>query len=259
MLKSLLLASALTMAFPGTAMADNTRTSTEGCTTCSMPISSANAPVKMAQVRIPRDLGSAQQIDFPKDIVSRGPCCPPITSGTWAQYFVPQQSPGKNVTLTYGYDFVATVALDAQMKAYAPFAALWTPAGHVPNSVALVAEVRSWPTPAPPANWNQPGYTDVYPGKKQLRAWFTNGTTIWTGAGFEQTLWDNQAVAPNHFNPNLSYSIRLSLVLNYKKTPNDNTWFQLPLNCMEKFVRRGSFIAGKVAPGASVDGFRLQD
>ncbi len=191
--------------------------------------------------------------------VQRGPCCPPITSDTFAKYFVPQQSPGKNVTLTYGYDFVASPALDAQMIAYAPFAALWTPANKYANSVALVAEVRSWNTPTPPANWNDVGSTDVYPGKKQLRAWWAGGTGVWTGGGFEQTLWDNHSVAPNHFDPNKSYMIRLSLVLNYKDQPNDKSWYQLQLNCMEKFVRRGSMITGKVAPGAGLDAFRLQD
>lgn len=190
-------------------------------------------------------------------VEKRGPCCPPITSKTFSQYFQHQQSPGKDVTQTFGWNFVATPALDSQMNAYAPFAALWTPANHVANSVALVAEVRTWPTPIAPTNWNAPGFTDVYPGKKQLRAWWTSGG-VWTGGNFEKTLWDNQAIAPNHFKPNQSYMIRLSLVLNYKTRADDNSWFQLPLTCMEKFVRQSSLVSGKVAAGGSAP-VRLED
>ncbi|APG62008.1 hypothetical protein LPB140_03340 [Sphingorhabdus lutea] len=256
---NLLLATALSLYFVSPAMAQNAPSDiASACASC---VSSVNL-AQLGPVR-GRPAQAGEAVAIPRgDLLVEGEgnvCCPPITSGKWAQYFVPQQSPGKNLTLTYGYDFVASPALDAQMNAYAPFAALWTPVSHVANSVALVAEVRAWSSSTPPTNWNQSGYTDVYPGKKQLRAWWTNGSGVWTGGGFEQTLRDNNAIAPNHFDPNKSYMIRLSLVLNYKKTPNDNSWFQLPLSCMEKFVTRGSFVSGRVAPNAGLDAFRLKD
>lgn len=51
------------------------------------------------------------------------------------------QLPVRSIADNYGLTFMPTAALDAQMKAYAPFAGLFVPFG-VPNSVLLDAEMK---------------------------------------------------------------------------------------------------------------------
>jgi hypothetical protein len=194
-------------------------------------------------------------------------CCAPITKGSWQPYFRVQQSPGKNITQTYGLTFLPSPALDAQMKAYAPFAGLFTPNGWVPNSVHLDAELRELtvsPTSTPTAADFSAG-TGVY--QHSLRAWWTTAPSgIWNGPdaapishGWERELEDNIHVSPAHMQPNKWYMVRLTLKLASKDTanppPRDTSWHISNINCMDKYVavivRSAGFKTGGDAPGAA--------
>jgi hypothetical protein len=254
MLKSLLMASALTLAFSGAAMAsDAPQPVSAGCTSCALPTSNLAAPVKLAQLGPIRgnSVQMSDAIPVPRgdsNVISV--CCPPIAKQSFAPYFRVHQLAGKNITQTYGLDFLPTAALDAQMKAFAPFAALFSPYAS-PNSVLLDAEMRELNVPT---TWNatsaavtesafNSSTTPVY--RHALRGWWTNpGSGIWNGphADFgnhpwEQTFQDGKHVTPGSFmQPNKWYVIKLTLQLASKNRPDDNTWFVNPIDCMKKFV-----------------------
>jgi hypothetical protein len=80
MLKSLLLASALTLAFSGAAMAgDASSAGAAGCSSCALPTSNAIAPVKMAQVQQAQIAGRTAAVkgDWEQNPKESRICCDP--------------------------------------------------------------------------------------------------------------------------------------------------------------------------------------
>ncbi len=195
MLKKLLLASALTMAFSGTAMADDAPLAgAPGCTSCALPTSNANAPVKLAQLGPVRGnpVQAVNAIPVPRgDQSTITLCCPPIAGQKekFPPMFRLQQSAGKNVTQTYGVTFMPTAELDTQLKAYTPFVGLHTGSLYG-NSVHLRAEMRQLDE-APTVDVTSADFDDTAGDTvtyaHSLRAWWiptTGGLTpsgIWNG------------------------------------------------------------------------------
>lgn len=123
MLKSLLMASALTMAFSGTAMADNSPASAAGCTSCSAAISNAGAPVKMAQVD--RNLinqgveqAPARGIGIPQngDIPPLQTCCDPaLEKISWGSFTYDEDLTNPNYANRYGVKYLPSAAFHNAM------------------------------------------------------------------------------------------------------------------------------------------------
>jgi hypothetical protein len=182
-------------------------------------------------------------------------CCPPIWDESFTKYFRVHQLPNKNITDTYGVEFLPNSAMDTQMKAYAPYAGLYAPAGWTANSVLLVAEMRQVASPTIPAfNASTTVVNTVNLGIRNehaLRAWWTNsGSGIWNGpfanattAGCAVVPWERMYMdgicskAPNHMKPNTWYMIRLKLQLASVKDGVPNSWRQDDISCSTKGYR----------------------
>ena len=258
MLKSLLMASALTMAFSGAAMAEDAPSvGSAGCTSCALPTSSAGAPVKMAQLGPVRGnpIQVGEAIPVPRgDQGGFNLCCPPI-AGQKAKFppmFRLQQSAGKNVTQTYGVTFMPSAELDTQLKAFTPFVGINVPSGLYGNSVHLRAEMRQLDE-APTVDVVSTDFADTAGDTvtyaHSLRAWWipTTGSLapsgIWNGphAGPPAYNWENQfednrpSMAPNHMIPGKWYMVKLTWQVAMKNTPhgteNDRSWIVKDLNC----------------------------
>lgn len=202
------------------------------------------------------------------------PCCPPIWGESFNRFFRVHQLPGKNITDTYGLEFMPDAGLDAQMKAYAPYAGLYAPAGWVANSVLLVAEMKkltlantSTPTAAAfNASGNVPVYVDTSGSllKHALRGWWTvPASGIWNGphADYGAHVWEKMYMdgvhsqSPQHMQPNVWYMIKLTLQLASKRPQDPNSWRQDDINCsigkpryVAVMVRS---VAAKAGPGAT--------
>ncbi|MFM5930665.1 MAG: hypothetical protein ACKOPQ_07130 [Novosphingobium sp.] len=203
----------------------------------------------MAQRVMPGNLDAVQAGPIKGDVgVPRGGinvCCPPIAKQDFAPFFRVQQSPGKNITQTYGLDFLPTAALDTQMKAYAPFAGLFAPSGY-PNSVLLDAEMRKMPGTATPTPSSFSGGTPVH--QHAMRGWWTTSpSNVWNGPAtthtpFPSHVWEkefNDNLHPSstgNMQPNTWYMIKLTLKLAWKDRPNDDSWNVSNINCMERYV-----------------------
>ncbi|QFP75646.1 hypothetical protein [Deinococcus sp. AJ005] len=215
-------------------------------------------------------------------------CCPAVMQGTFSQYFRYHQLPGKNITQSYGLEFLSTfnypgtetipqtLTLDQQMMPFAFYigstGAGILPSGYVANSVILRAEIREITTPTGPNgtptsnDWNQPSAIASSTGTPAVRAWWagimppsTNPYNVWDGSGgvsgFHTEYMDGRPhLSPTYLLPNHTYMMKMSLVLAYKKTPNDDTWFIKDINCSSMRgpfwwnVRDGNL---KTAPGAT--------
>lgn len=175
-------------------------------------------------------------------------CCPPVATQSFAPYFAAHQLPGKNATQTYGLNFTASAVLDAQMAAYAPFAALFAPATWTGHSVMLHAEMKeltSLPIGASPtaADFALGTNTPVNTGK--LRGWYVSGG-VWNGPDGPPTpyVWntrfnDGQAVSPVHMKPNKLYMIKLTLRLGSNKPGQPSAWREDTIDCMTKYFVYG--------------------
>ncbi len=168
-------------------------------------------------------------------------CCPPITQQSFQPYFRVHQLAGKNITQTYGLEFLPTAALDAQMQAYAPFAGLFAPLNWTANSVLLDSDMKELTIPATgtptPGDWAAATAT-VFHGK--LRGWWATGTGVWNGMHgshtWDQHYKDGMDVSPSYMQPNKWYMIKLNLKLASKLRPGDQSWREDAINCMTKYV-----------------------
>ncbi len=171
-------------------------------------------------------------------------CCPPIAERSFDPFFTHHELPGKNVTQTYGMTFNASAALDAQMTAYAPFAALFAPTSWTGHSVLLHSEMRelTLPITAIPTSANFPGGILVNQGA--LRGWRVNGT-IWNGPDTGSTYtWDKRfndgnAVSPAFMKPNKLYMIKMTFRLGVNKPGVPDAWNTHPISCMTKYFVYG--------------------
>lgn len=196
-------------------------------------------------------------------------CCPPIWEEKFDKYFRVHQLPNKNITDTYGVEFLPNSAMDTQMKAYAPYAGLYAPTSWTANSVLLVAEMRQTTAPTIPAfNASTTFVNTVNVGTRSehaLRAWWTTGAGIWNGpfanattAGCAVVPWERMYMdgicskSPNHMKPNTWYVIRLKLQLASYLPNVKDSWRQDDITCSRyKYVaisvQSASF---KAAPNA---------
>ncbi len=198
--------------------------------------------VAMAQTAPARELAGIGRGDTVQSRGSIKVCCPPITDQSFNPYFAIHQLPGKNITQTYGLSFNPSAALDTQMKAYAPFAGLFAPAGWTPNSVLLDSEMKELvlPNTSTPtaADFSTSGNVPVYHGK--IRGWFANGTTIWDGPHgthpWRQHYNDGKDVSPSFMQPNKWYMIKLNLKLASAIAAQPGSWREDDITCMTKYV-----------------------
>lgn len=266
MIKSVLFASVAGMVMlTGTSVTAASPSASSGaCATCGDVNAPKLAPDGPKRMQGPRSAMAENPMVDDRDGINV--CCAPITKGSWQPYFRVQQSPGKNITQTYGLTFLPTPALDAQMKAYAPFAGLFTPNGWVPNSVHLDAELREL-TVSPTSTPTAADFSGTVVYQHSLRAWWTTAPSgIWNGPdaapishGWERELEDNIHVTPAHMQPNKWYMVRLTLKLASKDTanppPQDTSWHISNINCMVKYVavivRSTGFKTGGDAAGAA--------
>jgi hypothetical protein len=258
MLKKLLLASALTMAFSGAAMAnDAPQPGPAGCTSCVLPTGNASAPVKLAQLGPVRGnpvlVGNA--IPVPRD----GPnvitmCCPPMLQGKSLGNFERLPPPG-GPSAPYGVTFIRDTGLDAAMLAFAPFAAMYVPSGYVGNSIHLNAELRQldpvdYPRTSLPTSlaFNDPQNINVK--QHSVRAWWLpnypttplSPTGVWDGPltphppsqNWEHIFEDgyyNTPITPSNMLPNKWYMIKLKFQMAMKLVNRPDSWEVRDINC----------------------------
>lgn len=185
-------------------------------------------------------------------------CCPKIWEESFGKYFRVHQLPGKNITQTYGVEFLPDAAMDTQMKVYAPYAGTYAPAGWTANSVLLVAEMRKVATPLglipTSADFNAVNSAPSSPhvvwinlaknrNEHALRGWWTSPSSgIWNGpygpgscatVPWERTYMDGicSKATDNHMTPNAWYVIRLKLQLASKKNGIPDSWRQDDISC----------------------------
>lgn len=202
----------------------------------------------------------------PRDEMGQGTvnvCCPPIAKESFKPMFRIHQLPGKGIADTYGVTFQPTAALDTQMKAFAPFAGLFTPNGWLAHSVLLDSEMKEL---TQPSTWT-PTLSNVGPAfaagapvySHALRGWWTvPGSGVWDGPHndfgnhkWEFTYEDGKHVSPNFMKPNKWYVIKLTLKLASKDRPGDQSWHVTPISCMTKYVAVMVENAGlRMSPGA---------
>lgn len=193
-------------------------------------------------------------------------CCPPLARQPMNSFFRIHQQPGENTTQTYGLEFMPTAAMDTQMQAFAPFAALMmTTPGRVANSVLLVGDMRA--TSAPTSAAYNAG-TTVSSNFHALRGWWANGIGTWDGTGpafFRNTFMDQPTPGSflnvAHMQPNQWYVVRLKFQLAEKLRPGDNSWFQKDFDCNDaapsyvaiRVNSLGGFKVGGGAPPPAVE------
>jgi hypothetical protein len=181
MLKKLLLASALTLAFSGTAMAEDAPMPVApGCTSCALPTSNASAPVKMAQVQMQAQQARGRAVtrgDWENGPKEPRICCDPqLNNIKFSDYFIDDISDPDPAT--YGLKFntanpnYATV-LQPAMNNTATLAGILSPAGVNNGWLLVTGEMKtdnddfqafdgSSPTPASDF-WNAPTTTTSLP------------------------------------------------------------------------------------------------
>ena len=193
-------------------------------------------------------------------------CCPPIWDEKFSRFFRIHQLPGKNITDTYGVEFLPDAAMDTQMKAYAPYAGIYAPAGWTANSVLLVAEMKQIPTvpstSTPTAvlfglSSNIPVLINTGGGTKHaLRGWWTaSGSGIWNGPhnDFGNHPWEKMymdgvhAQSPTHMQPDTWYMIKLTLELASKKDGVPGSWRQDDIACSTNKPRYVAILVRGVA------------
>jgi hypothetical protein len=118
MLKKLLLASALTLAFSTTAMADDApAVGPAGCTSCALPTSNANAPVKLAQVQMQAQQAPGRQAV--RGDGDQGPfrsCCDPnLNIIPWGTFPEEIDTVNPNFANRYGVHFLPTAGFHTAM------------------------------------------------------------------------------------------------------------------------------------------------
>ena len=258
MLKSLLMASALTLAFSGTAMADDVPSAgSAGCTSCALPAGNAGAPVKMAQLGPVRGnpIQVGEAIPLPRgdpNVISM--CCPPMLQGKSLGNFDRPPPPG-GPSAPFGVTFIRDPGLDAAMLAFAPFAAMYVPSGYVGNSVHLNAELHKldetiWPRTTLPTStaFSQGAFVNVK--QHGVRAWWlpnypTTPLTpsgVWDGPltphppsqNWEHIFEDgyyNSPITPAHMLPNKWYMMRLKFQMAMKLVNRPDSWEVRDINC----------------------------
>ena len=187
-------------------------------------------------------------------------CCPPIWNENFSRFFRLHQLPGKNITDTYGVEFLPDAAMDTQMKAYAPYAGFYAPAGWTANSVLLVAEMKQIPTVPPTSTPNASHFglsTNIpVPPKHALRGWWTvSGSGIWNGPhnDFGNHPWEKMfmdgihAQSPTHMQPDKWYMIKLILELASKKDGVPSSWRQDDIACSTNKPRYVAILVRSVA------------
>lgn len=191
-------------------------------------------------------------------------CCPPIWDENFSRFFRIHQLPGKNITDTYGVEFLPDAAMDAQMKAYAPYAGIYAPAGWTANSVLLVAEMKQLAVPVtstPNAGsfglgTNIPVPVGTGVNKHALRGWWTiSGSGIWNGPhnDYGSHPWEKMymdgvhAQSPTHMKPDKWYMIKLTLELASKKDGVPDSWRQDDIICSTNKPRYVAILVRSVA------------
>jgi hypothetical protein len=228
------------------------------CLVISLVLAFANVSI-FAQTK-PVDRTTQKVDKIPIEVQQEGKgiraCCPRLWEEKFGKYFRVHQLPGKNVTDTYGVEFLPDTAMDNEMKAYAPYAGTYAPTGWTANSVLLVAEMRQVATSlgsTPTSNDfnNASAATEVVwtnnsltRREHALRGWYTSsGSGIWNGpfanlpAGgcatvpWEQMYMDGICSKPPHMQPNKWYVIRLKLQLASMKNGVPDSWRQDDISC----------------------------
>lgn len=266
MFKSLLMASALTMAFSSAAMAgDGSSTSgAAGCSSCGL-----TAPIAMAQ-RGPVNTVSGTTIPknfeaIAADREGLNICCPPLDTKPLGQ-FDRLPTPSGNGAAPYGIKFTRDPGLDGAMIGFAPFLSQFIPAGYEPNSVHLNAELRRldqtlFPRTSLPTSAAFTTGTPTSVKQHSLRSWWlpVAGTLAPTGV-WSGPLWPNPnasnpaydwsrifedgypsgSITPAHMQPNQWYMVKLKFQVAMKRVGDPNSWIVKDLNCTNmkpKFFR----------------------
>jgi opacity protein-like surface antigen len=270
MLKSLLLASALTMALSGTAMAsDVSSPSTGGCTSCALPTSNANAPVKLAQVQMQAQQAPGRQAirgDGDQGDVKKTDCCPPVTENKAliGSSFSHHQMSGENTTMHYGQHYVPNATFNNQMKLWAPYAtSAYAAPGWTGLAIVMGGEMRTDAPTAIPVdytthpfmnNW-APTATDFQGGMpiktSFLSAWFFNSWDIHANSAFDDQVagWADPGY---HMTPDgRRYMMGLSYYI-YERRIGGQEYRIRKIDCGEDMQLnwRLNFKASKLAAGA---------
>jgi hypothetical protein len=271
MLKSLLMASALTLAFSGTAMADDAPSvGTAGCTSCALPSSNETAPLKLAQlgpvranpvqVRPAPVTGRAVSVrgdweQNPKDPPAVRSCCDPVLASIdMKTMFSMDLAPSGNLTSNYGLKFNTTPAFNTAFDNTAFIVTVM--AGLNPygfNWLLMTEEMKTdnipgnttWPSPIS-TGWTG---TSIAPNPGWL-AWNQSPPTTATGTNSPHNY---AAVNPSgHMRPDGTvYVMKISFWL-YSYIPGQG-WTKRPVYCNnvpDRFVGIRLNTAGmKIAPG----------
>ena len=149
MLKSLLMASALTMAFSGAAMAEDAPSAgTSGCSSCASPAGNTSAPLKMAQTA----MQTGGRVAAARDDWGNGPkepriCCDPqLNNIKFGDYFIDDTSDPDPAT--YGLKFNTsnpnyTTVFQPAMNNTATMAGILSPAGVNNGWLVVMGEMKT--------------------------------------------------------------------------------------------------------------------
>lgn len=272
MLKSLLMASALTMAFSTAAMAENAPSAgTLGCSSCAAPNNNTGAPVKIAQLGPARGdpvlvaqvqaAGRAAAVrgDWEQD--PKGPkevrsCCDPVLASIdMKTMFSMDLAPGGNLTSNYGLKFTTTPAFNTAFDNTAFIVTVM--AGLNPSGFNWLVMTEEMKTDNIPGNtaWPSPisnGWigTTIAPNPGWL-AWNQSPTSTATGTNSPHSY---PTVNPTgHMRPDGTvYVMKVSFWL-YSYIPGQG-WTKRPVYCNnvpDRFVGIRLNTAGmKMAPGS---------
>ena len=272
MLKSLLMASALTMAFSGAAMADDALSAGPlGCSSCAAPTSNAGAPANITQSGTAR--GNPVQVaqiqatgrtaavrgdweQNPKDPKEVRSCCDPVLASIdMKTMFSMDLAPGGNLTSNYGLNFTTTPAFNTAFDNTAFIVTVM--AGLNPYGFNWLLMTEEMKTDNIPGNttWPSPisnGWTgaSIAPNPGWL-AWNQSPPTTATGTNSPHNY---SAVNPSgHMRPDGTvYVMKVSFWL-YSYIPGQG-WTKRPVYCNnvpERFVGiRLNTASMRMAPGS---------
>jgi hypothetical protein len=241
MLKSLLLASALTLAFSGTAIAsDAPQPGAAGCTSCALPTSNASAPVKMAQVQMQAPGRAAPRGDWEQDPKGGRICCDPqintMKIGTMFNYD-PNVIPVSGSK--YGLKFNPTPAFKAAIDntAFMANVLLGLPYSHFivrANMRTDNTPNQSWPllgtTPSASAYYNSLNLPSHNLGG--LQNLYVEDSPLGQMA-FVHTPYAFPFGAPTHMRADgTRYAVQFTYWVAYlRRTPAGEQWVAVPVDC----------------------------